>query len=70
MATKKAKLPRSISRIGYAMITATSDEGVDTYGEVKMLPHIEGGREYTLIIQAGQIFDSAIAKGMRFIGML
>lgn len=48
MATKKAKLPRSISRIGYAMITATSDEGVDTYGEVKMLPHIEGGREYTL----------------------
>lgn len=43
-----ARLPRTISRIGYAMITATDpDTGKDTYGAVKLLPHIAGGREYT-----------------------
>lgn len=44
-----AKLKRSISRIAYAMIESTDPEtGVDTYGEVKMLPHIAGGREYSI----------------------
>lgn len=44
----KARIPRTISRIGYAMITATDpDTGKDTYGAVKLLPHIAGGREYT-----------------------
>lgn len=48
MTTQTAKIPRSISRIAYAMITETNQEtGVDTYGEVKTLMHIHGGREYT-----------------------
>lgn len=43
-----ARIPRTISRIGYAMITATDQEtGKDTYGPVKLLPHIAGGREYS-----------------------
>lgn len=43
-----ARIPRTISRIGYAMITSTNQEtGKDTYGPVKLLPHIAGGREYT-----------------------
>lgn len=43
-----ARIPRTISRIGYAMITATDAEtGADTYGPVKLLPHIAGGREYS-----------------------
>lgn len=43
-----ARIPRTISRIGYAMITATDQEtGKDTYGSVKLLPHIAGGREYS-----------------------
>ena len=43
-----ARIPRTISRIGYAMITATNTEtGKDTYGAVKLLPHVAGGREFT-----------------------
>ena len=43
-----ARIPRTISRIGYAMITATDpDTGKDTYGPVKLLPHIAGGREFS-----------------------
>ena len=43
-----ARIPRTISRIGYAMITATNQEtGKDTYGAVKLLPHIAGGREFS-----------------------
>lgn len=43
-----ARIQRTISRIGYAMITATDQNtGKDTYGPVKLLPHIAGGREYT-----------------------
>lgn len=43
-----ARLSRTISRIGYAMITSTDPStGKDTYGPVKLLPHIAGGREYT-----------------------
>ena len=43
-----ARIPRTISRIGYAMITATNQTtGKDTYGAVKLLPHIAGGREYS-----------------------
>lgn len=46
----KAKLPRSIKNVGYAMITAVdSNTGKPTYGAVKWLVHNEaGGREYTL----------------------
>lgn len=49
MATK-AKLPRSIKNVGYAMITAVDNNtGKPTYGDVKWLVHNEaGGREYTL----------------------
>ncbi len=43
-----ARIPRTISRIAYAMITATDpDTGKDTYGPVKLLPHIAGGREFS-----------------------
>jgi phi13 family phage major tail protein len=43
-----ARIPRTISRIGYAMITSTDQStGKDTYGPVKLLPHIAGGREFT-----------------------
>lgn len=43
-----ARIPRTISRIGYAMITATDQNtGKDTYGPVKLLPHIAGGREFS-----------------------
>ena len=43
-----ARIPRTISRIAYAMITATNqDTGEDTYGPIKLLPHIAGGREYS-----------------------
>ena len=43
-----ARIPRTISRIGYAMITSTDQStGKDTYGAVKLLPHIAGGREFT-----------------------
>ena len=42
------RIPRTISRIGYAMITATNQStGKDTYGAVKLLPHIAGGREFS-----------------------
>lgn len=44
----KARIPRTISRIAYAPITATDpDTGKDTYGAVKLLPHIAGGREFS-----------------------
>lgn len=43
-----ARIPRTISRIGYAMITSTDQStGKDTYGPVKLLQHIAGGREFT-----------------------
>ena len=43
-----ARLPRTISQIGYAMITGTDPStGKDTYGPVKLLPHIAGGREFS-----------------------
>lgn len=43
-----ARIPRTISRIGYARITATNQEtGKDTYGAVKLMPHIAGGREFS-----------------------
>ena len=42
------RIPRTISRIGYAMITSTDQTtGKDTYGPVKLMPHIAGGREYS-----------------------
>lgn len=48
-ASTKAKLKRTISRLAYAMITSTDPEtGVDTYGTIKNLPHIAGGREYSI----------------------
>lgn len=45
----KAKLPRSIKNVGYAMITSVDNNtGKPTYGDVKWLVHNEaGGREYT-----------------------
>lgn len=45
----KAKLPRSIKNVGYAMITSVDNNtGKPTYGNVKWLVHNEaGGREYT-----------------------
>lgn len=45
-----AKLPRSITNVGYAMITAVDNTtGKPTYGDVKWLVHNEaGGREFTL----------------------
>ncbi len=45
----KAKLPRTIKQVGYAMITAVDDNtGKPTYGNVKWLVHNEaGGREYS-----------------------
>lgn len=53
-----ARIPRTISRIGYAMITATDQAtGKDTYGPVKLLPHIAGGREYTADPQ-GENFEA------------
>ena len=43
-----ARLPRTISQIGYAMITGTDPStGKDTDGPVKLLPHIAGGREFS-----------------------
>lgn len=45
----KAKLPRTIKQVGYAMITSVDDNtGKPTYGNVKWLVHNEaGGREYS-----------------------
>ena len=45
----KAKLPRTIKQVGYALITTVDDNtGKPTYGDVKWLVHNEaGGREYT-----------------------
>ena len=45
----KAKLPRSIKNVGYALITAVDNStGKPTYGSVKWLVHNEaGGREYS-----------------------
>ena len=45
----KAKLPRTIKQVGYALITAVDDNtGKPTYGSVKWLVHNEaGGREYS-----------------------
>lgn len=45
----KAKLPRSIKNVGYAMITSVDNNtGKPTYGDVQWLVHNEaGGREYT-----------------------
>lgn len=45
----KAKLPRSIKNIGYAMINSVDNNtGKPTYGNVQWLVHNEaGGREYT-----------------------
>ncbi len=45
----KAKLPRSIKNVGYAMITSVDNNtGKPTYGNVNWLVHNEaGGREYT-----------------------
>ena len=44
----KAKLPRSIKNVGYAMITSVDNNtGKPTYGDVQWLVHNEaGGREY------------------------
>lgn len=47
MAGTKAKLKKTITLLGYAMITATDENGVDTYGDIKFLPHITGGREWS-----------------------
>ena len=48
MATK-ARLPRTIKNVGYALITAVDNNtGKPTYGNVKWLVHNEaGGREYS-----------------------
>ena len=48
MATK-ARLPRTIKNVGYALITAVDNNtGKPTYGSVKWLVHNEaGGREYS-----------------------
>lgn len=44
----KARIPRTIKRLAYAMITSTDQTtGKDTYGPVKLLPHVAGGREFT-----------------------
>lgn len=45
----KAKLPRTIKNVGYAMITSVDNNtGKPTYGAVNWLVHNEaGGREYT-----------------------
>lgn len=45
----KAKLPRSIKNVGYAMITSVDNNtGKPSYGDVQWLVHNEaGGREYT-----------------------
>lgn len=45
----KARLPRSIKNVGYAMITSVDNNtGKPTYGNVQWLIHNEaGGREYT-----------------------
>lgn len=45
----KAKLPRSIKNVGYAMITSVDNNtGKPTYGNVNWFVHNEaGGREYT-----------------------
>jgi hypothetical protein len=45
----KAKLPRTIKNVGYAMITSVDNNtGKPTYGDVNWLVHNEaGGREYT-----------------------
>ena len=47
MSTEKAKIRRTITDVGYAPITAISDEGVPTYGSVVWFPHHKaGGRDY------------------------
>ena len=48
MATK-ARLPRTIKNVGYALISAVDNNtGKPTYGNVKWLVHNEaGGREYS-----------------------
>ena len=44
----KAKIRRTITDLGFAKITAISDEGVPTYGNVEWFAHHEaGGREYS-----------------------
>lgn len=61
--TEKVRLSRTISRIAYAMITSTNLEtGKDTYGEVKTLPHIAGGREFSAE-PVGETFE-AYADGL------
>ena len=47
MSQDKARIARTITDLGYAPITAISDDGVPTYGTVKWLPHHKaGGRQY------------------------
>lgn len=47
MSTEKAKIRRTITDVGYAPITAISDDGVPTYGTVTWFPHHKaGGRDY------------------------
>ena len=44
----KAKIRRTITDLGFAKITAISDDGVPTYGNVEWFAHHEaGGREYS-----------------------
>lgn len=46
---EKTRLRRTISQLGYAPITAESDAGTPTYGEITWLVHNEaGGREYDM----------------------
>lgn len=43
----KARIVRTITDLGYALITAIDDDGKPTYGEVVWLPHHRaGGRSY------------------------
>lgn len=45
--TDKARIPRTITDLGYAPITAVSEDGKPTYGTVTWLPHHRaGGRSY------------------------
>jgi phi13 family phage major tail protein len=45
--TDKARIPRTITDLGYAPITAVSADGKPTYGTVVWLPHHRaGGRSY------------------------
>lgn len=47
MSTEKARIRRTITDLGYAPITAISDDGVPTYGTVVWFPHHKaGGRDY------------------------